>query len=111
MAVVRAVVIIPAWPPPKVELHQVLAALGEGLTLQADLPATASQHLNEVHLTFMVEGPPSPELRAAAASAAQAAVASVHPGRTTVQVVLSPDARLDAIDLQTSTQVAPTRPA
>jgi hypothetical protein len=110
VAVVRAVVIIPAWPPPKVELYRFLTGLSEADRRIEQAPATASQHLNEIHVAFSIEGPADARTQAIATAAVEAAVARVYAGRTTVQVVVAPDARPGAVDLRPSRSPAADRP-
>ena len=100
MAVVRAVVIIPAWPPPKVELHRFLAGLREADSRVGTGPSTASQHLNEIHVAFTVEAAADAETQAWTTAAIHSALARIYTGVTTVQVVVAPDERPGSIDLR-----------
>lgn len=100
VAVVRAVVIMAAWPPPKVELHRFLTGLTDADSRIAQTPATASQHLNEIHLAFSLDAPADAQTQATATAAVEAAIAQVYAGPTTVQVVVAPDARPGSVDLR-----------
>jgi hypothetical protein len=50
-----ATIALDGWPPPTIEIHALLAALGESGHRSEVGPAQAFQHLNEVDLSFAFE--------------------------------------------------------
>jgi hypothetical protein len=81
-----ATIALDGWPPPTIEIHALLAALGDcGHEAQAG-PATAFQHLNEVDISFAFELPNGVRADSRAQQIALETMARVYAGPIHVHV-------------------------